>query len=266
MENRPLEHKIALVTGASAGIGQATAAELARLGAAVVINARRGEKLESVAEEIRGAGGTVLPLPGDAGDTADIEKMLEHARQFSDGLGHGGAIDIVVVNAGRGLAGGVLSSDESQWEEIYRINVLGAAALMRRAAVLMAQHGKGDIVVLGSVSGMNISPFSGFYGSSKFAIGAVAEALRREICAKGVRVTTILPGVVESEFQAVAGYTPDNFFKGVERFGRLLSPADVAEAVAFVVTRPAGVHVNGSWSSDRPARIIREGKSGGSPE
>ena len=172
-----------------------------------------------------------------------MEKVLEQAGQFSAGLG-GAGVDIVVVNAGRGLAGGVMGSDEKQWEEVYRVNVLGAVGLMRRSAAEMVKRKSGDIVLLGSVSGVNISPFSGFYGSSKFAIGAAAEALRREICPQGVRVTTILPGIVLSEFQGVAGYTAENFFKGVERFGRLLEPRDVAEAIGFVVTRPAGVHVN----------------------
>lgn len=239
-----LDGKVALVTGASAGIGRDTAKLLAGHGAAVVITARRAEKLEELAQEIRQAGGRAMPIAADAADVGQIDRLLEQARQFSAGLSRGGALDIVVVNAGRGLAGGVLSSDEKQWEEIYRINVMGAAALMRRAAEEMVKRKSGDIVVLGSVSGVNISPFSGFYGSSKFAIGAVAEALRREICSSGVRVTTILPGVVESEFQGVAGYTAENFYKGVARFGRLLAPRDVAEAIAFVVTRPAGVHVS----------------------
>jgi NADP-dependent 3-hydroxy acid dehydrogenase YdfG len=127
---------------------------------------------------------------------------------------------------------------------MYELNVLGAAMLMRRAGEIMVKQGSGDILALGSVSGMNISPFSGFYGSSKFAIAGMVEAFRREVCGKGVRVTLILPAIVVSEFQEAAGYTAENFFKGVERFGKLLEPVDVAEAIVFVVSRPAHVHVN----------------------
>jgi NADP-dependent 3-hydroxy acid dehydrogenase YdfG len=96
------------------------------------------------------------------------------------------------------LAGGVLSSDESQWQDVYQTNVIGTAHLLRKAGQHLADRQSGDIVVIGSVSGRNISPFSGFYGSSKFAVGAVAEALRQEVCAKGVRVSTVLPGIVVS--------------------------------------------------------------------
>jgi NADP-dependent 3-hydroxy acid dehydrogenase YdfG len=108
----------------------------------------------------------------------------------------------------------------------------------------MVKQGRGDIVALGSVAGRNISPFSGFYGSSKFALAGMVEAFRREVCARGVRVTLLEPGIVESEFQEVAGYTPENFYQGVARFGKLLAPEDVAEALLFVVSRPAHVHVN----------------------
>ena len=90
----------------------------------------------------------------------------------------------IIVNAGRGLAGGLLGSDMKQWREVYETNVMGAAYLMRRAGELMVAQESGDIVVLGSASGKNVSPFSGFYGSSKFAIGGMTEAFRREVCSR----------------------------------------------------------------------------------
>ena len=239
-----LTGKFAVITGGSAGIGRETALRLAREGAAVVASARRGERLREVTAEIEKQGGKALGVISDAAKKEDIESLLANAEKFSRDGGGNAKIDIVVVNAGRGLAGSLLTSDEKQWKEMYDINVLGAAALMRRAGEIMVKQGSGDILVLGSVSGHNISPFSGFYGSTKFAIAGMAEAFRREVCAKGVRVTVIKPAIVESEFQEVAGYTQENFFKGVSRFGKLLAPADVAEAILFIVTRPANVHVN----------------------
>ncbi len=214
--------------GASAGIGWAAAEELARLGAAVVVQARRKEKLDELVKTIVASGGRALAIAGDASKETDIEHLITAATDLSHELGFAHPLDIVIVNAGRGLAGGLLTSDPAQWEEMYDINVLGAAHLLRRAGALMVEQESGDLVVLGSVAGDNISPFSGFYGSSKFAIAGMAEAFRREVCARNVRVTTIKPAVVLSEFQSVAGYNYDNFYRNMERFGKVLDPADVA--------------------------------------
>ena len=187
---------------------------------------------------------TVRAVAGDASKEEGAEELVKKAREFSMGLGHGGRIDIAMVNAGRGLAGGLLTSDTKQWAGMFELNVLGAAHLMRRMGEIMVAQGSGDILVLGSVSGHNISPFSGFYGSTKFALAGMAEAFRREVCEKGVRVTTIKPGIVLSEFQGVAGYNQENFYRNVERYGKLLSPEDVARVVGFVVSQPSHVHLN----------------------
>jgi NADP-dependent 3-hydroxy acid dehydrogenase YdfG len=124
------------------------------------------------------------------------------------------------------------------------LNVTGAAHLMRRAAERMIPNQAGDIVALSSVAGLNISPFSAFYGSTKFALGAIAEGLRREICRHRVRVTVIRPAIVLSEFQAVAGYNEENFGASVKRYGELLAPDDVARAITFIVGEPPHVHIN----------------------
>jgi NADP-dependent 3-hydroxy acid dehydrogenase YdfG len=244
---RILTGKTAIVTGASSGIGQATALTLARAGAAVVIHARRKERLDKVAAEIAGQGGKALVVAGDAGVQEDIDLLLGQALAWKEG---GCKYDIVVVNAGRGLADGILDSDESQWAGLYRVNVLGAAQLMRRAAHYMVKQKRGDIVVIGSVVGRNISPFSGFYGSSKFAAGALAEALRREVCSQGVRISVVMPGVVVSEFQAVAGYDPENFGKALAQFGKLLEPQAIADGIHWLLTLPP--HVNVSEIMIRP--------------
>ncbi|MBL8991149.1 MAG: SDR family oxidoreductase [Phycisphaerae bacterium] len=248
--SEPLKNRIAVVTGASAGIGQAIARALAAQGARVVVNARRQEPLGALVREIGAARATAVA--GDASDPTVITRMLDEARaRFGD------EADLVVVNAGRGLNGSVLTSDTRQWEEMVRTNLLGAAHLIRQAAGRMAAmvppdqtHLRGawlararDIVVIGSVVGRNVSPFSSMYGSTKFAVHGLVEGARRELSPRGVRVTLVEPGFVVSEFQEVAGYDA-GWFQGVlEKIGPALTPDDVARAVAFIAQQSAHVHV-----------------------
>ena len=234
-----LKGKTAVITGASSGIGQATALALAAQGANLVLMARRKEPLEGTAATAVKAGCKVLAIPGDAGDRGAVDALLKSALAFSPD----GRLDIVLANAGRGLAGGMISSDDTQWEEVYRTNVLGAAYLMRQAGKIMAGQHSGHIVVLGSTVGRNISPFSAFYGSSKFAVGAMTEALRQEVCAKGVKVSLVMPGIVVSGFQKVAGYTPENFGKNAEKYGELLQPEDIADDIVWILSQPPRANI-----------------------
>ncbi len=234
----PLKGKTAIITGASAGIGWATALELAAHGATVILTARRADRLADLSKTIAATGGKAVIFPGDAGEQSHIDQLLSKAMELT------GRLDIVIVNAGRGLAGGILTSDQTQWESLYKLNVLGAAYLMRGAAKIMVEKQSGDIVALGSVAGHNISPFSGFYGSTKWAVAAIAESLRREVASRSVRVTTVKPGIVESEFQEAAGYTYENFTKSIARFGKVLSAEDVARTIGFIVSQPPHVHIN----------------------
>jgi NADP-dependent 3-hydroxy acid dehydrogenase YdfG len=239
--NKILSGKTAIITGASSGIGSATATALARAGAAVVLFARRKDRLEELAAEIAAQGGKALAVAGDVGNQEDIDLLLKLALAWGES---GGKYDIVVANAGRGLAGGILDSDEAQWQDLYQTNVLGVASLIRRAGQYMVQRKCGDIVVVGSVVGRNISPFSGFYGSSKFAVGALTEALRREISPHGVRVSLVMPGIVESEFQSVAGYEEESFLKSVAHFGKLLEPQAIADGINWLLSLPPNMNVS----------------------
>lgn len=257
-----LRNRIAIVTGASAGIGEAVVRTLVENGAACVINARRRERLEELVQELGSE--DVVAVTGDAADESVVREMLDVARHtFGGGKREA---DLVVANAGRGLRGSVYDSDPAHWEEVVRTNLLGAARLLRAAAERMVgpveivqgppkpaeparphagwpDHPR-DIVVLGSTVGRHVSPFSSFYGSAKAGVHMLAESLRRVIGPRGVRVTLLEPGVVRSEFQDAAGYDRESFGEFMDRIGPVLSPDDVAGLVLFIVGQPAHVHVN----------------------
>lgn len=251
MNEYPLRDRVAVVTGASAGIGEAVARQLVEHGAYCVVNARRTERLRDLVEELGQE--DVHAVAGDAGDQGVIDRMLDEAR---DSLGVAGReADIVVINAGRGLKGSVVDSDIEQWSEMIRTNVEGCARMIRAAGQRMSRETEGkkgasvldrkrDIVVIGSTVGRHVSPFSSMYGATKFAVHGMVEGARRELGPKGIRVTLIAPGFVTSEFQGVAGYAKD-WYEGVqERIGPALDPVDIARLVTFIVSQPAGVHVN----------------------
>ncbi|MBL4590907.1 MAG: SDR family oxidoreductase [Phycisphaerales bacterium] len=253
-ENRSLEGRIAVITGASAGIGHAIAHHLASLGAAVVLNARRESKLQTLSDEINSQYGQFEGKPraivaaGDAADESVVESMLQSAAEHFRA-----EPDLIVVNAGRGLNGSVMTSDIGEWEEMVRTNLIGAALLIRKGGLRLValQESRewptkaADLVVLGSTVGRHISPFSSMYGSTKFAVNSLAEAARREIGPKGVRVTLIEPGIVRSEFQEVAGYDEAKFSELMDKYSPVLEPEDIARGIGFVCSQPAGVHFCG---------------------
>jgi NADP-dependent 3-hydroxy acid dehydrogenase YdfG len=251
MHELTLKDRLGIVTGATAGIGEAITRDLITHGARLVINGRRAERLAELVHEF----GTkdVAPVVGDCVDDAVIDLMFNAAREhFGE---NNRSVDLVVINAGRGLSGSVVTSDPTQWEEMIRTNLLGAAKLLRAAANAMlvdigtkagpaALDKPRDIVVLGSTVGRHISPFSSMYGATKFAVNSLAEAARRELGPKGIRVTLIEPGFVVSEFQGVAGYKAEWFEEVKGRIGPVLTPEDVARTITFIVQQPAAVHIS----------------------
>lgn len=241
--NLPDHTRVAIITGASSGIGEATAGKFIRAGFAVVGNARNGAKLRKMESEF---GGGFCGVQGDASSFDVVERLFETARSR-----FGREADLVVVNAGRGLGGSVSQADLAKFEEILQLNVKGALALMQAAAKRMVEIQKtgfpekpADIVVIGSVVGRHVSPFSAVYGSTKFAVHGLAEGLRREIGPKGVRVTLVEPGIVLSGFQDGAGYDDAQVERFKDNFGPLIQSEDIANAIHFVVSQPPHVHVS----------------------
>ena len=237
------------MTGASAGIGLAVARSLLEHGARLVVNARRADRLNQLAQPFGRE--RCLPVAGDATDTGVISDLLDQCRSR-----FGRAPDLVVVNAGRGLRGGVVESDTEDWEAVVRINFTSAARLMREAYLAMCSldesHGRAgetptrarDIILLGSTVGRNLSPFSSFYGSVKAAAHMAAESVRRAAAKHGIRVTTLEPGVVESEFQDAAGYDREKFGEFMRSIAPVLTPGDIARLVTFIISQPPGVHLS----------------------
>lgn len=235
--------RIAIVTGTTSGIGEATMRKFAAAGYGVVGNGRNAEKLAALENEI---GTAFCSVAGDAADDTVLNRLFAMAVDR-----FGKEADIVVANAGRGLGGSVKDADLRQFEDVLKINVRGALALIQKAAQRMVDKQQmdypgsaADIVIIGSVVGRHISPFSAVYGASKFAVHALAEGLRREVGPKGVRVSLVEPGAVLSGFQAAAGYSDDMTNRFHEKFGPLLVGDDIANAIHHIVSQPPHVHIS----------------------
>ncbi len=235
--------RIAIVTGATSGIGEATVRKFMAAGFGVVGNGRKAAKLTELENEF---GSAFSGVAGDAADNTVLEELFVSANEH-----FGKPADLVVANAGRGLGGSVTDTDLSQFEDLLKINVTGTLALIQKAARRMVKaqqnsypESAADIVIIGSVVGRHISPFSAAYGASKFAVHALAEALRREVGPEGVRVSLVEPGLVLSGFQAGAGYSDKMVQNFDDKFGPLLMGDDIANAIYYIVTQPPHVHIS----------------------
>jgi len=222
----------AVITGASAGIGAAVARQLAQQGYRLSLGARRVERLRAVV-----AGAFAAQL--DVTDPSSIERFLAAARSEL------GPIDVLVNNAGKakGLAP-VASADPAHWREMIETNVMGVLNVTRRVLPEMLQRGQGHVVMIGSIAGHETYERGGVYCASKRALQAVAEAIRLETLGSGVRITSVDPGLVETEFSVVRFDGDQTRAKKVYEGTRPLSADDVAECVWFALSRPAHVNID----------------------
>jgi NADP-dependent 3-hydroxy acid dehydrogenase YdfG len=243
MATRDLEGTVALVTGASSGIGEATARMLAGRGAAVAIAARRTDRLQALGEEIAGGGGTALPLELDVGDREAAEAAVARAVEEL------GRLDVLVNNAGVMLLGPMLEAPVEEWQQMVEVNLLGLmymtkAAVPHLLAAAEGERGVADVVNISSVAGRIARRNSGVYNATKFGVGAFSESLRQEVTRRHLRVALVEPGAVATELQ---GHNRPEVKAEIEkRFEdmQVLEAEDIAETIEFVVTRPPQVAVN----------------------
>lgn len=230
-----LKNKVALITGASKGIGRATARRLARAGANIVIGATSMDLLESLVYDLTEFKVKSLAKKCDVTTLSDCRNLVQHA------LAEFGQIDILVNNAGVGFSGKVIESVPEDIERMIRVNILGVYYMTRSVLPSMIEQENGDIVNIASVAGLKYSPNFAMYSATKFAVRAFSEGLRNEVQAHNIRVTLIHPGMTQTHFF-------DSFSRGglsVPRDkGDILKPEVIADAIYFALSQPEGVALN----------------------
>jgi NADP-dependent 3-hydroxy acid dehydrogenase YdfG len=233
---------VALVTGASSGIGAATAASLSRHGVAVAMAARRKDRLEALATQIRDQGGQALVLESDI---TDERQAVEAVEGTVSALGR---LDILINNAGVMLLGPASEAPVSEWQQMIHLNVLGLlycahAALphLIRAAGDSPRQ-VADMVNISSVAGRVARNGNGVYSLTKHGVGAFSESMRQELASRYVRVSLVEPGATATE---LAGHNRPEVLESMRnQFGQRMEASDIADAITFIVTRPRHVAVN----------------------
>ena len=227
------------MTGASSGIGEATAEALAAEGASVVVAARREERLADLSKRIEGNGGRVLAAACDVADEGQAHGLIQKAEEEF------GRVDILVNNAGVMLLSTVGKGLSEEWRQMFDVNVLGLLYTTDAAIETMKRQGSGHLVNISSVAGRKVTrDSSGVYAGSKFAVGAISEGLRQELLEDNIRVTIVEPGAVETE---LADHITDEDAR--QSLGGLLNleilqAEDIANAIVYAVTQPERVSVN----------------------
>ena len=241
---RPLAGTVALVTGASSGIGEATAVALAGLGADLAIAARRTDRLEDLAARLRSLGSTALVVTADVTDEAQATTAVERT------VGELGRLDTLVNNAGVMLLGPVVGAPVDEWRRMMDVNVLALLYCSHAALphlLRAAEDGPrkvADMVNVSSVAGRETRNGSGVYNATKHAVGAFSDALRKEVTTRHVRVSLVEPGAVDTE---LASHNRPEIIEGMQkRFGTIerLHAEDIAGAVTYIVSRPRRVAIN----------------------
>ena len=236
-----LTGKTVAITGASSGIGEATALACANAGAAVALAARRTERIEDLARRISDDGGRAIALPTDVADERQARAFVEHAFEQLGGL------DALVNNAGVMLLGPLMGADTNDWRRMVEVNVYGTLWCTHAALPVMANSGGGHIVNVSSTAGRRANAGMAVYNLTKFGVTGFSEALRQEALHAGIRVTCVEPGFTDTELQ---GHNDDNAAVAPvianlrEQIGEVLRAEDIAEAIVYALAQPGHVNVN----------------------
>jgi NADP-dependent 3-hydroxy acid dehydrogenase YdfG len=235
-----IEDKVVAITGASSGIGEATALACAQAGAKVALGARRADRIEELAARINADGGQAVAIETDVSDEAGARAFVEGARDQLGGL-HG-----LVNNAGLMLLGPVEGADTDQWRRMIDVNCLGLLYCTHAALPIMREEGAGHIVNLSSVAGRVAALGSAVYNLTKWGVTGFSEGLRQEALHANVRVTVIEPGYVETELQ---GHNEGNpiVMEAMEKTRQQIDPlqaSDIADAILYALTRPQHIGIN----------------------
>ncbi|MRW93897.1 SDR family NAD(P)-dependent oxidoreductase [Duganella sp. FT80W] len=232
-----IENKVVVITGASSGLGEATARHLAARGAAVVLGARRTDKLEQIAAEIRAAGGRAEVVQTDVTSREQVQALID------TGVRVFGRVDVLVNNAGLMAIAPLDETKVEEWDRMIDINVKGVLYGVAAALPLFRKQNSGHFINIASVAGVKVfSPGGTVYSGTKFAVRAISEGLRHEV-GGSIRTTTIEPGAVDSELKLGSSHTQSAQF--VQDFYRQAIPADsVARAIAYAIEQPADVDIN----------------------
>jgi NADP-dependent 3-hydroxy acid dehydrogenase YdfG len=232
--------RVAVVTGASSGIGEATAKLLAGAGYAVSLAARREDRIRELADEISSSGGKALAVPTDIGDEQAARRLIETTK------GELGSVDVLINNAGVMLLGPMLGADVEHWQRMVNVNLLGLMYTTHAALPIMQEQGSGHIVNVSSVAGRVARLGSGVYNATKWGVGAFSESLRQEALNYGVRVTIIEPGYVDTELQGHNEHpmVVERMEKDKEQIGKVLEADDIANAIVYAVQQPEHVSIN----------------------
>jgi NADP-dependent 3-hydroxy acid dehydrogenase YdfG len=249
MASRDLDGRVVAVTGASSGIGEATARACAQAGATVAVAARRKDRIDKLAAELTDGGARALAIECDVGVEEEARRFVETTRSEL------GRLDVLVNNAGVMLLGPIDGAPTEEWRRMVQVNVFGVLYCTHAALPIMREQGSGHIVNVSSVAGRFARAGSGVYNLTKFGVGAFSEALRQETAPLGIRVTIVEPGAVATELVAQNREEVQQVIRGVLKDSEPLRSEDIADAILYAISLPANVAVNEVLV--RPATQVR---------
>lgn len=236
MENN-IENKVVVITGASSGLGEATAKHLAAKGAKVVLGARREDNLKQIAADITSKGGNAIYLVTDVTKKEQVQALVDQAvKEY-------GKIDVIINNAGIMPIAPISEVRTDEWDNMIDINIKGVLYGVAAALPIFQSQKSGHFINLGSVAGIKVfSPGGTVYSGTKYAVRAISDGLRHEV-GRDIRVTTIEPGAVDSELKLGTNHSESS--TSVNEFYKIAIPADaVARAIAFAIEQPCDVDIN----------------------